>query len=166
MVLPTALFGGAGADRLRGGGGNNILVGGDGNDLLVGGAGRDLLIGGFGLDRLVGNAQDDILIAGYTDFDQNSTALDLILKEWMRTDASFAARVSHLEGGAGSLAGSVVLTGQTVHDDGVADVLTGDTGQDWFIFNVDGVLGTTDQATDLMTFETQFAEDIDFIYLP
>ena len=166
VALPTFISGGAGNDRLRGGGGNNVLVGGAGDDLLVGGAGRDLLIGGFGLDKLVGNAQDDILIAGYTDFDQNSTALDLILKEWTRTDASFATRVNHLEGGAGSLAGSVVLTDQTIHDDGVADVLTGDAGQDWFIFNVDGVLGTTDRATDMTAFEAQFAEDIDFIYAP
>jgi hypothetical protein len=42
-------------------------------------------------------------------------------------------------------------------------VLTGDAGQDWFIFNQDGDGGTRDTATDLTTYEPQHAEDIDFI---
>ncbi|HVK14276.1 MAG TPA: hypothetical protein VM597_36380, partial [Gemmataceae bacterium] len=79
-------------------------------------------------------------------------------------DASFAARVTHLEGGAGSLAAGVTLTDHTVRDDGMQDVLTGDAGQDWFIFNVSG--GVTDQVTDMTSFESQYATDIDFIYAP
>jgi Ca2+-binding RTX toxin-like protein len=169
ISLPTYLDGGAGKDRLKGGSGNNVLVGGAGDDLLVGGAGRDLLIGGFGSDRLVGNAQDDILIAGTTDYDRNAVALDLVVREWARTDADFATRVGHLTGAAaGSLAGPVILTDRTVHDDGAADVLTGDTGQDWFIFNIDGDNGTApkDTATDLSTYEARYTEDVDFITGP
>ena len=165
------LYGGLGADRLRGGGMNDNLVGGEGDDLLVGGDGRDLLIGGRGADRMVGDAHDDIMIAGYTDHDGDAAALFAIMREWARTDADFAARVAHLGGAAGGLNGNVVLRGTatgagpaTVRDDGAADVLTGSSGQDWFLFNQDGDNGVADTVTDLSTFETLYIEDLDFIH--
>jgi hypothetical protein len=124
----------------------------------------------------VGNADDDILIAGFTDFDQNThddyggdrddgagpneAALCAVLREWTRTDASYATRVCHLRNGGG-LNGSFTLTDATVHDDGAQDVLTGSAGQDWFFANLDGGCATRDRITDLSGRE--FADDIDFI---
>lgn len=162
IKLSAWIHGGLGNDRLKGGAGNDVLLGGDGDDLIVGGEGRDILIGGRGADRLVGNAADDILIAGTTDHDANDVALCALLNEWVRTDADFTTRVSNLRNGGG-LNESFRLNDLTVHDDGVADVLTGSEGQDWFLFNQDGDGGTRDQATDMKTFEAMFAQDIDFI---
>jgi Ca2+-binding RTX toxin-like protein len=160
--LPAWLYGGDGNDRLKGGAGNDVLLGGAGDDFLAGDSGRDLLIGGTGADRILGNADDDILIAGTTDFDAQDAVLALIMKEWTRTDADFATRVSHLRTGGGLNAG-YLLTDGTVHDDHAADVLTGESGNDWFLFNQDGDGGVKDKVTDLSKFEAQFATDIDWL---
>jgi hypothetical protein len=50
-----------------------------------------------------------------------------------------------------------------VFDDMVQDVLTGDQGLDWFLFNADGDgdPDTKDKVTDLNA--SEFASDIDFI---
>jgi uncharacterized delta-60 repeat protein len=167
VSLPVWAHGGSGNDRLKGGGGNDVLLGEDGDDLLVGNSGRDLLIGGEGADRLVGNADDDILIAGFTDRDANDAALCAIMAEWTST-RDFATRVANLRGGPGAGAnranGDVFLNPGTVHDEGLQDVLTGSAGMDWFLFNEDGDGGAHDQATDMSTFETMFAADLDFIF--
>jgi Ca2+-binding RTX toxin-like protein len=150
----------------KGGPGNDVLLGGEGNDLLAGGQGRDLLFGGRGRDRLVGDASDDILISGTTDDDASSTALWQIMDEWTRSDASFAARVAHLEGtDADGKNGASYLNDQTGPDDGSEDVLTGNAGDDWFLFNQDGDgdPAKRDRVTDLTAFEAMFALDIDFI---
>jgi Ca2+-binding RTX toxin-like protein len=139
-----------------------VLLGGAGDDFLAGDSGRDLLIGGAGADRILGNADDDILIAGTTDFDANAAALALVMQEWTRADATFATRVSHLLTGGGLNAG-YLLTDSTVHDDHAADVLTGESGNDWFLFNVDGDGGVKDKATDMSTFESQYATDLDWM---
>jgi VCBS repeat-containing protein len=167
VSLPVWLHGGAGNDRLKGGDGHDVLLGEDGDDLLVGGGGRDLLIGGEGADRLVGNADDDILIAGFTDHDDDH-ALCAIMNEWTST-RDFATRVNNLIGGPGAGAnranGNTFLNADTTHDDGREDVLTGSSGIDWFLFNVDGDGGVRDRVTDMSTFESMFATDIDFIYV-
>ena len=113
----------------------------------------------------MGNAADDILIAGTTDHDADDAALFAIMNEWSRTDADFAARVNNLKNGGG-LNESFLLNDFTVHDDGAADVLTGSEGQDWFLFNQDGDGSVKDRATDMKTFESLFAQDIDFIAGP
>lgn len=156
------IYGGDGNDRLKGGAGNDVLLGGDGDDLLIGGDGRDLLNGGRGADRLIGNADDDILIAGYTDLDASVVALWHIVQEWNRADVCYFERVEHLQHGNG-LNQQYVLNDQTVHDDGVEDILTGSAGLDWFLFNRDGDEGVKDKATDMNLFELLFAEDIDWI---
>src|SRR5262249_19223410 len=115
---------------------------------------RDLLIGGMGSDRLAGNADDDILIAGFTDYDALDAALQALMVEWSRTDLSYAVRVAHLQGGVG--AGSVYrLTNLKVHDDEAADVLTGSSGEDWFFANIDGDGNSAakDKVTDLQAEE-------------
>jgi Ca2+-binding RTX toxin-like protein len=162
VAVSAWLYGETGHDRLKGGAGNDVLSGGAGNDLLVGGGGRDLLLGGLGADRLVGNADDDILIAGSTEFDAIDAALCGIMAEWTSA-ADYATRVNHLRGNLPSgLNGSVLLNENTVHDDGVRDVLTGSSGQDWFLFNADG---DNDALRDLITdlHAQEFANDIDFI---
>jgi parallel beta-helix repeat protein len=167
ISLPTELYGDDGNDRIKGGSGTNIELGGNGDDLLTGGSGRDLLIGGNGADRIVGNASDDILIAGKTSFDGDRTALRLILAEWNRTDEDYATRVANIQGTgsggtfSGRLNGSTFLQANaTVIDDGAADVLTGNSGQDWFWANFKGS-GVLDKITDLSAAE--FANDLDFI---
>ena len=127
----------------------------------------------------MGNAVDDILIAGYTAFDLNDAALAAILAEWTSA-RSYRQRVANLSNGtivgsdmsafgSRSNGGIFLITdglGATVFDDGVADMLTGNDGQDWFLFNADGDgdARKKDKVTDLTAQE--FASDIDFITGP
>ena len=169
------LYGDGNNDRLKGGAGNDVLMGGDGDDLLLGSSGRDLLIGGTGADRLVGDADDDILIAGFTLFDINQMALAAVMAEWTST-RSYNQRVSNISNGtiAGTDAskfdkranGVYFLmddgVNRTVLDDNAVDLLTGSSGQDWFLFNEDGEGGSKkDKVTDLKADE--FSLDLDFI---
>ena len=163
VSLSVFAFGGAGNDSISGGGGTNVLVGGDGDDLLVGGSGRNILIGGRGADRIQGRGADDILIAGSTAFDIHFAALHSIESEWS-SGASFADRVHHLNGSlAGGANGSAHLrvegVGATVFDDDSVDVLTGNAGFDWFLFNRSGS-GVWDKAVDMSDFEAWYAEDL------
>jgi Ca2+-binding RTX toxin-like protein len=163
VALSAWLYGGMGDDRLKGGDGNDVLLGGPGDDLLVGGNGRDMLIGGTGADRIVGNADDDLLIAGFTQWDGNQAALGAILAEWTRTNRGFQERVDQIMAGCGP-DNAFALNTATVGDDSDEDVLTGSSGQDWFLFNRDKDGVVKDKVTDLSTFEAMFAQDIDFIY--
>jgi uncharacterized delta-60 repeat protein len=161
ITLPVVAFGGAGDDRLKAGGGPSILVGGDGDDTLLGGAGRDVLIGGRGADLIGGNGADDLMIAGYTTFDANLTALNLIRAEWT-SGRSFADRVANLSGtGTSGVNAAAVLRTEgdapTVFDDDAADRLTGGDGADWFVFHGTGVFA--DQVVDLSEFEGLFDLD-------
>jgi uncharacterized delta-60 repeat protein len=159
------LYGDAGDDRLSGGAGDDVVLGGEGDDLVHGAGGRDLLIGGLGGDRVLGNAEDDILIAGTTDHDAAEAALCLIMDEWTRDDAIYLTRVLHLSGLGSGHNGGVVLTDDTVHDDGQEDVLTGNAGNDWFFYNRDGdgARRQRDKVTDISLAESIFARDIDFL---
>jgi Ca2+-binding RTX toxin-like protein len=152
---PVWVYGGAGNDRLKGGWGDDVLLGGDGADLLVGGGGRDLLVGGTGADRIVGNADDDILIAGVYLFEADAGKLCAIMHEWTRTDKTAAERVANLQNGGG-LNGSAVLNGTTLANDLDADVLTGSSGYDWFLFDP-----AKDRVTDLH--DEAFTNDLPFI---
>ena len=112
------------------------MVGGPASDLLVGGLGRSILIGGGGSDLLVARGAA-ILIGGTTDYDTNVVALDAVLAEWSRTDASYQKRISDLlgptaGGTAGGLNSGYYLNPTTVHNDGVKNILTGGYGLDWF----------------------------------
>jgi Ca2+-binding RTX toxin-like protein len=154
------LYGGDGNDRLKTGANNNVLLGGAGNDLLTGGNGRDILIGGAGADRIVGNAQDDILIAGWTAFDTDESALSAIRTEWTRTDRTYQQRHLALNSDGVGPDFAIRLDDTTVSDDGVLDVLTGSSGQDWFLVNLVGG-GIHDKVTDLSA--SEFADDLEFI---
>jgi CSLREA domain-containing protein len=126
------LFGQAGNDQLYGDAGNDILVGGDGNDKLYGFAGRDILIGGNGSDQLYGGTADDILIGDSTTYDESPDALAAVLTKWT-ANLAYNFRVNNLRSS---------LNSGTVLDDGAADTLFGDDGQDWFF------LGSRDKVRD------------------
>lgn len=141
------LYGGDGNNTLVGGGGNDILVGGAGSDSLDGGAGRNILIGGDGSDSLNGSHGQDVLVASGTAFDANPVALESLLKEWVRTDATYVQRVQHLTKTAG-LNGTYFLKSSTLTPDTSADTLTGGSGADLFFARTlkdpkDKILGKT-----------------------
>jgi Ca2+-binding RTX toxin-like protein len=128
-------FGEAGNDRFENDTAINSLAdGGSGNDDLIGGRGRNVLIGGTGTDDLRGGKGDDLVFTGSV-FDASksgySKALDSVMAEWSRTDASYATRVSHLEHGGGRN-GANLLSGKTVHDDRATDHVQGGLGDDCF----------------------------------
>jgi len=164
ISLSAWLDGGAGNDRLKGGAGNDVLLGGCGDDLIIGGDGRDLLIGGYGADRIVGNADEDVLIAGYTAYDANDTALFSLMNEWTSA-GSYSSRVANITAGTG-LANGYRLFGddgacQTVFNDNEVDTLTGSQGQDWFFANRTADNGgaldaVTDKAANELWSDTDF----------
>jgi Ca2+-binding RTX toxin-like protein len=169
VMHDVIVFGGGGNDSIKGGAGDDILIGGDGDDLLHGADGEDILIGGDGADRIVGNAEDDILVAGISTHDSDLEALLQIQEEWI-SENSYAQRSANILnreiGGAmpGSGANeSYFLTPDnydaTVFDDGDEDILTGNQGDDLFLFNADGPVA--DVITDLKAAE--FAEDLEWL---
>ena len=125
------LDGGDGNDRLDGHAGNDMCLGGAGDDLVMGDQGRDILIGGVGADRISGNADEDILIAGYTSYDNNVTALLAIQTEWISAN-SYATRTANIVAGTGLAAGYRLVGDdgamQTVFNDNDADTLAGGQG--------------------------------------
>lgn len=153
------IFAGDGNDLVLGGGGNDVVVGGDGDDLILGGAGRDLLIGGDGADRILGNTDDDVIIAGFTSHDDNRAALQALLAEWT-SDGYFDTRVQNLKAGTGATQGVSLNVNENVFDDGDADILAGNGGQDFFLFNSTGD-GTLDRVLDMSKFESDYDADLD-----
>jgi hypothetical protein len=100
------------------------------------------MIGGTGADRLLGSRDEDVLVAGSTDYDGNDEALCAILDEWT-SSRDYATRLTNLRGtGLGprendSFFFSPILG--TVHDDGVTDRLAGGgDGLDWLLARLTG----------------------------
>ena len=157
------LYGDAGHDRLKGSIGDDVLLGGDGDDLLVGSFGRDILIGGTGKDRIEGNSDEDILIAGFTTFTDEGSALLAIQAEWT-SSRTYAQRTANLSASHLKVSGPAA----TVFDDNEKDTLSGDSGRDWFfanlILNANDDASKKDKITDLSA--SEFAEDLDFILGP
>lgn len=126
-------MGGAGDDDLEGREGNDILVGGDGSDELCGGTGEDVLIGGADDDLLCGDNNGDLPVAAIWTYQADVEALDAVLKEWTRTDASYGQRRDHLTGDTpGGLNGAFVLNSTKLTEDVIKDTLQGDRGRDLF----------------------------------
>ncbi len=134
----TNLTGFGGIRDVTGGHANNILVGdGHGNTLIGSGPGRNLLIAGGSDfsgqgDTLIGGSDDDILIAGFTDYDLNKDALLAIMAAWTGP-GFYADRVAALTTGAGV----PLLDASTVHSNGGSNVLMGNAGFDLFFANPD-----------------------------
>jgi hypothetical protein len=129
------VVGGSGSNTLVGNSLGNVLVGGAGINTIVGGTGRSVLIGGLGASTIIGGSASDILIGGRTVFDRNYLALASILKEWQRTDKTYAARIADLRYGGGYNGTNKLSWGSTVLDTGAADNLNGLAGLDWFFAN-------------------------------
>jgi Ca2+-binding RTX toxin-like protein len=146
------LVGGFGVDFLSGGPGNDVaagrsgagvMIGGPGIDLLFGGDGDDLMIGGDGSDYLDGGFGDDLLVGGTTDHDSALPAVAAVLAEWT-SERPYADRVANLRGvGTGlRLNGDVFLSvDETVHDDGVQDLLVGGGERDWYFARLNNEVG-------------------------
>ena len=136
-----------GNDSLFGGKANDVLSGGAGNDSLTGGAGRDLMIGGQGADALLGGAGEDLLVANTWRYEADSYSLAALVREWTRTDRSYATRLSALRGTTAGSNGSLFLAGKALAYDKNADVLTGQNDNDVFFSNRAGK-GLRDRVTD------------------
>jgi Ca2+-binding RTX toxin-like protein len=122
-------YGGDGDDRISGGASADILVAGNGDDVVIGFGGRDLLIGGNGADIILGMAADDILVAGFTLHDNDSATLRQISAIW-NGSGTYTDRVDTLRAG-------LFNPDTSVFDDGAVDILAGNSGTDWFLFNND-----------------------------
>gem|GEM_PF-1526433 len=117
--------GSAYADTLIGDTGTNVLTGGDGNDALVGGDGEDTLDGGDGYDNLAGGAGADTLIGGAG-------------KDWVDYTAASGGVMVNLATGMGTggdAEGDTYSGIEQVNGTAYADVLTGDTGENWLFGN-------------------------------
>jgi Ca2+-binding RTX toxin-like protein len=136
LLMPVIIDGGAGNDLLTAGSGNAILLGGAGDDQLFAGSGRNILIGGDGRDLLATAASGgSILIGGRTAHDANDQALRDILAEWS-SSRSLQQRIANLTDGSGTpsrLNRGAFLNSSTLVDDGVVDVVFGDSRRDWFL---------------------------------
>jgi Ca2+-binding RTX toxin-like protein len=138
--VTALLYGGDGNDTLTGGAGDNLLDGGDGNDVLTGSSGRDLLFGGGGADSMNGGSDDDVIVGGTYVDSADLTAARALMATWgSKSTLSYSQRVAAFLGGvdangiAGAPDSTYRLNTNSVLDDGAADVLTGATGQDWFL---------------------------------
>ena len=122
------------------------------------------MIGEGGSDSLIGGSDDNILIAGTTDYTRpgnlNVAALSAIMAEWNRTDLGFSDRVSDLLTGSNSTGlaplnsvdGTLVLLNQTtVHADTSSDTLTGGFGRNWHFVDVDDVITNFNFDADIKT---------------
>ena len=96
-----------------------------------------MLIGGLGKDKLNGGKGDDLLIGGYTSYDDHVASLELIMAEWGSV-RSYYDRLNNLRNAAGPvLSGTSVGlkksgSEQTVFNDSDKDDLKGSSNQDWF----------------------------------
>jgi hypothetical protein len=154
ITRTALLFGSAGNDILDGGGGNDIIEGGDGNDKLFGFAGRDILIGGNAADSLDGGDGDDILLAGQTKYDGNICDLFDIQSEWIRTDRTYAQRVSGIINGAGFSSGLPLNASSAFSAAEPSDTLKGGGGSDMFYYNFDMKSAQHDVVVDRSSSET------------
>jgi hypothetical protein len=99
----------------------NILVGNGGNVLTGGSDQRNLLIAGGSASTLMGGSDNDILIAGTTDYDTNLAALLDIMSVWSSAD-TFANRVARL---VDDPTYAFSLNAATVHSNGGGNTLRG-----------------------------------------
>ena len=146
------LIGNALNNQLKGGDGDNMLIGNDGDDFLLGGSGQDILIGDYGADRLDGAGHQDILIAGWRTVDDRMNSSDItnirsVLTEWTSA-SSFADRIAHLRGGAGSVALISLVAGSNIQSDTEVDILKGGLGIDWYFIKSETPNFHNDKITD------------------
>jgi Ca2+-binding RTX toxin-like protein len=129
VTIDAVIYGGSGNDVLTGDGGTNFLDGGDGYDVLSAAGGRNVLAGGAGQDTLEGGSGDDILIGGLYEYSEDLDVVYAVVGVW-KGSATYAQRLGALR--AGGSDGLYAFNTSTILDDGVADQLDGNQGQDWF----------------------------------
>jgi hypothetical protein len=134
------IFGGGGNDIIAGSSGHNVLVGGSGNDSIAGGAGFGLIIGGGGIDQLTSVGHGDVLVGGWTDFDNpampsNIATLRSVVVAWIAAQ-SYNARAAHVL----SLFSTNGTNAAHVHDDAGTDAITGGTALDLFFAGIPDVI--------------------------
>jgi hypothetical protein len=106
-------------------------------------------------------SDQDILIGGWTDFDNDYTTLGLLQAEWT-SNRSFVERTANLSGtGTGPrLNGSnFLISGSTVHDDREADKLIGASDRDLFFDGLDDKL-ISNQLDELFASEPDLLLDL------
>lgn len=147
------ILGGAGNDRIYACANvASVLVGNGGDDSLYGSTARDILIGGAGIDTLRGGSGDDVLIGGSTSYDADLVALQSLRSEWL-SERSYGERIGNLFGNSPTSnrrnASYFWRNGvnDTLFDDGVIDLLFGESGDDWFIAS------SSDQKSDRLSGE-------------
>jgi Ca2+-binding RTX toxin-like protein len=87
------------------------------------------------------------MTGGSTIYDNNFKALDADLKEWSRTDLTYAQRAKDIQTGAG-FAVSFLWNSSTVTSGAIpADFLNGGTGMDMFYFDPTLINGVGDVVT-------------------
>ena len=98
----------------------------------------------------MGNQEDDILIAGWTKYDNDDVAIAALMSEWT-SNKSNSTRIANVTNGSGLTAGFKLVgddgASQTVFNDNDVDTLTGSQGIDWFFANHHGP-GVLDILTD------------------
>ena len=124
LALMAMIHGGIGDDELIGGAGDDLMFGGAGSDTITGAAGNDFLVGGAGADRLVGSAGHDILAADDVSYSLSRPELWAVLADWVFGE-------DEDEGTDESLLDESLLTTEDL------DKLTGSSGSDWFIINLE-----------------------------
>jgi Ca2+-binding RTX toxin-like protein len=123
--------------NVSGGKAASILVGDANANTLTGGSGRNIMIGGDGVDQIIGGASENILIGGDVSEDLTLAALGAVMSEFGRSDEDYITRLTHIMSGDGTNELALLNAG-TVQGDGVANVLTGGAGRNWF-FVADGI---------------------------
>lgn len=133
------VHGGNGINTLTGNYQGNALIGGTAADTIVAGSGtgQNLIIGGLGSDVLtgisgavdskgkaVGNSGQDLIIGGFTNYDNNLVALTAIIDEW-QSPTPFATRVQNLRTGGGLSQGNRLVADVTVRSDAAVNAITG-----------------------------------------
>ena len=104
-------------------------------------------------DTLNGGSGDDLMTGGSTAYDNNLKALDADLKEWSRTDRTYAQRAADIETGSG-YAASFPWSAKTVFSAAVPpDFLNGGTGMDMFYYDPTPIGGISDVVTHFKTGE-------------
>ncbi len=113
------LYGEAGNDYISSYYGNDLLVGGTGNDRLLGHNGNDVLIGGDGADILSAGAGDDLLFGADATAgdDENDAVIAALLTDWADNGILDSFLISP-------------------NDDGIADTIHGDAGNDTGYFGL------------------------------
>ena len=130
------MFGEMGNDEMSGEDGNDALNGGEGSDRMYGRQGQDILVGGGGSDAGRGGSGSDAMYGGNLTFANDPDDFRAALNAWANQSPAPTDVTDRFMNMA--MAGYNMIT-QAV-DDGVADCMTGDAGDDVHFYNANDEL--------------------------